>query len=122
ITDFAHWLRDTQGVQTETYDELWRYSVTDLDGFWKAIWEYFCVRGSGGEGAMAAEATPGAAWFPSASLNYAEHVFAERSDSDLAIVHASELRPTKTVTIGELKREVSAVAAGLRDSGIGPGD
>ena len=23
------------------YDELWRWSVEDLDGFWGALWEWF---------------------------------------------------------------------------------
>ena len=25
----------------ETYDELWRWSVEDLDAFWASLWEYF---------------------------------------------------------------------------------
>ena len=35
---------------------------------------------------------PGAKWFAGAELNYAEHVFAGKDASEIAILHASELR------------------------------
>ena len=25
----------------DTYEELWQWSVDDLDGFWAAIWDFF---------------------------------------------------------------------------------
>ena len=28
------------------YEELWRWSVDDLEGFWAAIWEFFEVQAS----------------------------------------------------------------------------
>ena len=30
----------------ETYDELWHWSVDDLDGFWASLWDYFDVKAS----------------------------------------------------------------------------
>ncbi len=43
---------------------------------------------------------PGAEWFPGARLNYAEHVFRGKVDEDVAIVHASELRPLGALDAG----------------------
>ena len=49
VTRFARWLSD-RGVLTETYDDLWRWSVTEVDAFWDAIWAYFGVVGERGDG------------------------------------------------------------------------
>jgi acetoacetyl-CoA synthetase len=66
---------------------------------------------------------PGAEWFPGAQLNYAEHVFRGKRDSEVALRHASELRsPGGEWTWGELGAQTAAVAAGLRELGVGPGD
>ncbi|MEY2440991.1 MAG: acetoacetyl-CoA synthetase, partial [bacterium] len=38
------WLASERSVCTETYAELWRWSVRDIEGFWASIAEYFDVR------------------------------------------------------------------------------
>src|SRR5262249_51645879 len=44
IGDFLRWLERTRGLTFRTYDEVWHWSVTDLPGFWGAVWEYFDVQ------------------------------------------------------------------------------
>ncbi|GAA3736018.1 acetoacetyl-CoA synthetase [Spinactinospora alkalitolerans] len=126
ITAFARWVRDTRGakgVDADDYDSLWRWSVTDLDGFWAAVWDYFGVRADTPyEQVLADREMPGATWFPGATLNYARHIFHGRDDDAVAIRHASELRVLGEWTWGELKRRTAAIAAGLRQLGVGPGD
>jgi acetoacetyl-CoA synthetase len=65
---------------------------------------------------------PGADWFPGARLSYAEHVFRGRADDDVAIRHASELRPLGEWTWGELRAHAGAVAGALREAGVEAGD
>ncbi|GAB3210113.1 acetoacetate--CoA ligase [Marinactinospora thermotolerans] len=125
ITAFARWVRENRGVDVgdHDYDALWRWSVTDLDGFWSAIWEYYDVRAETPFTAVLAErAMPGAVWFPGARLNYARHIFRDRDDERVAIRHASELRVLGEWTWGELRRRTAAIASGLRRLGVGPGD
>ena len=55
-------------------------------------------------------------------MNYAEHVFRGKDDDALAVQFASESRPLDSWTWGRLRAEMAAVAAGLRASGVGPGD
>ena len=38
---YQHWLRDQRGLSFDSYDALWRWSITDLDAFWQSIWDYF---------------------------------------------------------------------------------
>jgi acetoacetyl-CoA synthetase len=105
------------------YDELWRWSVEDLEGFWGAIWEFFDVQASEPyESVLGRRVMPGAQWFPGARLSYAEHFFRGRDDDTIAIRHASELRELSQWTWGELREQTARIAAGLRRLGVGPGD
>ena len=123
LTEFMRWLEAERGRRFAGYDELWRWSVDDLEGFWTAIWDFFAVRADGDSTpALASREMPGARWFPDASLNYAEHVFAGKDDAEAAILHASELRELSELSWGELRTQVAAVAAGLRALGVERGD
>ena len=104
-----------------TYDELWRWSVADLEGFWAAIWERFEVGGSY-DRVLADASMPGAVWFPGARLNYAERMFRGKPDDRTAIVHASELRELGEWSWGELREQTGRIRAGLAARGVGPGD
>ena len=123
LREFMRWLEAERGLSFAGYHELWQWSVDDLDGFWSAIWEFFDVRADGGPSpVLASREMPGARWFPNTSLNYAEHVFAGKRDEEVAILHASELRELEELRWGELRAQVAAVAAGLRELGVGRGD
>jgi acetoacetyl-CoA synthetase len=123
ITRFARWLAETRGLESESYHDLWRWSVTDLDAFWAAIWDYFDVRASVPyERVLGSRSMPGAEWFPGARLNYAEHVFRSREAGAIAVRHASELRQLAETTWGELAEATRRTAAALRASGVAPGD
>jgi acetoacetyl-CoA synthetase len=123
LTEFIRWLERERGLHFDGYEQLWRWSVDDLDGFWSAIWEFFEVQADGEPApVLAAREMPGARWFPNAKLNYAEHVFAGKDDEQTAILHASELRELGELSWGELRRQVAAVAAGLRGLGVERGD
>ena len=43
---YLDWLQRERGLEFETYDDLWQWSVDDLDGFWSSIWSFFDVRSS----------------------------------------------------------------------------
>ncbi len=123
MTEFIDWLRDERGREFGGYDELWRWSVTDLDGFWRAIWDFFEVQADGDPSAvLGSREMPGAEWFPNTRLSYPEHIFAGKDDAETAIFHASELRELDELSWGELRRQVAAVAAGLRALGVERGD
>ena len=123
VTRYARWLEETRGVRTSGYHDLWEWSVGELEAFWASIWDFFRVEASEPyEEVLASRAMPGATWFPGARLNYAQHVFRGRDGGEVAIRHASELRPLAELTWGELERATARAAAGLRAAGIGSGD
>jgi acetoacetyl-CoA synthetase len=104
-----------------TYDELWRWSVEDLAGFWGSIWAQFDL-GPRPERALARAEMPGAEWFPGASLNYAEYLLGRGRPGETAIAHATESQPLAELTWDELRDQVARCAAGLRRLGVGRGD
>jgi acetoacetyl-CoA synthetase len=106
-----------------SYDELWRWSVEDLEGFWGALWERFAVQASKPyERVLGRREMPGAEWFSGAELNYAEHVFRMARSGEPAIVHASESSPLAELSWDELGDQVARAAAGLRRLGVERGD
>ena len=44
---YLRWLRRERALDLAGYDELWRWSVDDLEGFWASIWDYFRDQGAG---------------------------------------------------------------------------
>jgi acetoacetyl-CoA synthetase len=117
MTRYMRWL--DRGFTT--YDELWRFSVEEMDAFWASIWEFFEVDAAY-ERVLGERGMPGAEWFTGARLNYAERAFRGKADDALALVHASELREQAEMTWGELRGQVARIAAGLRALGVGRGD
>jgi acetoacetyl-CoA synthetase len=53
IGRFLRWLRERRGLEFESYDTLWQWSVDDLDGFWSSIWDFFGVRSHAPSGSRA---------------------------------------------------------------------
>ncbi|MEA2220423.1 MAG: acetoacetyl-CoA synthetase [Solirubrobacteraceae bacterium] len=120
---YMRWLAAERGVAPSSYGELWRWSVADLEAFWSSIADYFDVRfETPPRAVLASRAMPGTRWFPGATLSYPEHVLRGHDDADVAIRHASELRPLSAMTWGELRSLSARIQAGLRALGVGHGD
>ncbi|GAA4236021.1 acetoacetate--CoA ligase [Actinomadura meridiana] len=126
VSHFVHWLWD-RGVLTETYDDLWRWSVTEVDAFWDAIWSYFEVVGNRGDGPVRTGGpmpVDGLTWFPGTTLNYAANALRKASDTpdDTAVIFRSEAGGHRVLTYRELALHVAEVRAGLAELGVGKGD
>ena len=123
ITRYREWLNETRGLRLQGYHDLWQWSVDELEAFWGSIWEFFEVEASAPyDRVLGRREMPGAQWFPGARLSYARHVFRDRDDAEVAIRHASELRPLAETTWGELRDQTARLGAALRELGVGPGD
>ncbi len=118
-------LEETRGLSFAGYDDLWRWSITELDAFWRSIWELGDVQASGQvDVALADAGMPGARWFPGARLNWAEHALrlTGRDDHEIVVVGRSQTRGRVTLTVAELRDQVARARAGLLRLGVGPGD
>jgi acetoacetyl-CoA synthetase len=121
---FMDWLRDHGRGDFGTYEELHRFSVTDLEGFWGGLWDFYGIRAAKPyERVLADRTMPGAKWFPGAQLNYAEHLVGTDQDLDqVAVVARSQTRPPRELTFGELRELAGRIRAGLQRLGVQRGD
>jgi acetoacetyl-CoA synthetase len=123
LTRFRRWLREHRNRAFSDYEELWQWSVTELEEFWAAIWDYYRMSSpTPFETPLATREMPGAVWFPGARVNYAEQVLDRARGSDPAILYLDEARERRTVATDTLRGQVGAFAAALRGLGVEPGD
>ena len=129
---YQDWLQSERGLSFENYEALWRWSVTDLTGFWQSVWDYFALQSPTAHSAVLGEARmPGAVWFSGAQVNYAQQVFrhvAAASAAGLpAIVSHNERSlaeggPAREIGWTELRQQVASLALHLKAQGVVPGD
>ena len=123
LTHFMKWLQAHRGLTFSNYPDLWRWSVTDLEGFWGALWEYCDVRASVPyERVLGRSEMPGADWFPGARLNYAEHALRFERPDATALFYFNERSALQSMSWEELGGSVRILATQLRRQGVGPGD
>ncbi len=124
MTRFMRWAGERHGRRFADYEGLRRWSLDELEDFWEDIWTFCGVRSSRGyERVLDSRTMPGTRWFAGAELNYAENMLLrDRRPDEVAVLHASELRPLAELTWGELSEQVADVAGGLRALGVERGD
>jgi acetoacetyl-CoA synthetase len=125
LKKYMDWLFVKKGLYFRSYNDLWDWSVTDLEDFWESIWQYFNVKSY--DIYLEVLIRPqrgmiGTKWFTRSRLNYAEHIFRNKTKEHPAILFQSERQKLTEVSWETLEKEVSAVAAWLRQRGVGPGD
>ncbi len=108
------------------YARMYQWSIRNGDQFWSAVAEFGAVRW---QTPPAATFVPppsgkmlGAVWFPGAKLNFAENLLPPEDDEVVILSHAEGRGRVLQMTGRELRAAVTACAASLRKSGIGPGD
>ncbi len=135
LARYRQWLQTTHGLRFSSYDELWQWSVDELEAFWATIWDYFEVQSPTPYAQVLVERRmPGARWFEGAQVNYARQVFRHAEQAHAAgqpaIVHADESAldagfgadTVHQLSWRELQRQVHALALALRAMGVQPGD
>ena len=132
IRRYQAWLQDTRGLIFESYEALWRWSVTDLDAYWQSIWDYFEMRSPTPFNAVLGKRTmPGAEWFVGATGNYVHQVFrhvdaAEAAGLPAIVSHGEASlasgQPARELGWAELRRQVASLALHLQAQGVQPGD
>ncbi|WP_036505719.1 acetoacetate--CoA ligase [Nocardia aobensis] len=121
VTDFARFVGARTGREFDDYHSLWEWSITDLAGFWGALWEYFEL-GDAPDTVLASSDMPGAQWFPGQLLNYVDQIARHARTDRPAIVYAGEQGGLTEISWAELLGRAASFAATLRELGVGPGD
>jgi acetoacetyl-CoA synthetase len=105
-------------------EELWQWSVQEIEKFWVSVWRYCDVIGQMGRPAIKdPDRMPGAQFFPEARLNFAENMLRfSRGNPRDAIVFWGEDKVKRRLAHAELWDDVARLAQYFRWLGLKPGD
>ncbi|KAJ2881003.1 hypothetical protein FB639_002707, partial [Coemansia asiatica] len=123
---FMNYVNSKRSLSLKTYDELYSWSVTDIESFWADVWEYTGTVFSQPyvdvmEKEKLMDEIP--KWFTGARLNYAENVFAANNDPQrTAIYSVGEGRSLKNLSFSQLQEQVRLCASAMRKAGLAVGD
>ncbi|WP_138989715.1 acetoacetate--CoA ligase [Larkinella sp. C7] len=122
---YLDWLFVKKGLYFRDYHDLWDWSTTDLEDFWRSIWQFFNVQSHRDYQDVIekpASGMIGTRWFTGATLNYAEHIFRNKTSERPAILFQSEQQSLTSLSWSELEQQVTAIAHFLRENNVRPGD
>ncbi|WP_373512327.1 acetoacetate--CoA ligase [Persicitalea sp.] len=125
LKHYIDWLFVKKGLFFRDYNDLWRWSVTDTEDFWESIWHYFQIKSHDTYFEVLRKKGDdmiGTRWFTRATLNYAEHVFRQKTKDQPALIFQSERQALTEISWAELEKDVAAVATWFRKRGVQPGD
>jgi acetoacetyl-CoA synthetase len=123
ITAFINWLRAERWRTFDSYWALWKWSATDLEGFWTAVWDYFDIRGTRAKDAVLIDAgMPVVSWFPGSELNYVDQVFRFETTERPAIIFGDETGVLREISYADLRARCGALAATFKRLGVRRGD
>jgi acetoacetyl-CoA synthetase len=121
LTDYEAAVRTRYQIGGAGYDPLWQWSVQHPDEFWTSILDYFEVPFDGEATPVVVGEMPDARWYPRLELSYAETML-RAAKGDEVVVAVDEAGGRPSLSGDELRRQVAAVAGGLRSLGVGVGD
>jgi acetoacetyl-CoA synthetase len=123
IVAYERWLKERYQLDFPDYGALWRWSVAEIESFWKSLWEYFDVAASVPPPVVLdGRRMPGAVWFPGARLNYAAEVLRNKDAGGPALLYVSETQGLESLSWPQLAAQVQSLAVQLRGAGVRPGD
>lgn len=120
---YMNWLKETKGLSFTDYNDLWKWSVNELEEFWASVWDFCEVKAFRKyDQVLESRQMPGAKWFTGSRVNYAENILKNNQGDKTAIYFRSEKIRRKEISWNELEKKVAALAHSLKELGVKPGD
>jgi acetoacetyl-CoA synthetase len=128
MSEFMSWL-GARGIRTcSTWEDLYSWSISDLDGFWRALATFTGVVFDSHANQAYKEPPQkkmlGATWFPGATLNFARNLLLadDALPAIISYVESGVGLSRSELSFAELRRDVAKCAAGLKKFGVKKGD
>jgi acetoacetyl-CoA synthetase len=122
LTSFTRYVEDLLNIKISSYRELYDWSVTEIEEFWKSVWIISgVIHSKPYRKILSGKKMPGAKWFEGAELNFAENLLRYRDDHT-ALISARENSSTIRLTYSDLYYAVISLSASLKEIGIKKGD
>ncbi|MFT5698711.1 MAG: acetoacetyl-CoA synthetase [Desulforhopalus sp.] len=120
---FMESVNQTQGISCTDYNELYQWSVDNIEAFWAELWRFAGIKASKEYQRVIDDPARmvGAQWFTESRLNFAENLLHYR-DEETALIFRGEDTVRRSLTYKELYAATAKVATALRQAGIVAGD
>ncbi|MGV9799215.1 acetoacetate--CoA ligase [Mycobacterium sp. NPDC003449] len=124
LREYLSWLERREGTCFCNHDDLWAWSVDDVDRFWISVIDYFGVEFvEPWTLVRTPDAMPNTRWFCGGKLNWAQEILRRGPGDAPALVCVREDDGlVREIDFAELRRSVAAVAGWLRRAGVRAGD
>ncbi len=122
---FMNWLESERDLRFKNYQQLWVWSVNDLERFWKCIWDYFGLESTTPFlKVLEEEKMPGASWFKGANVNLVYEIFRNYKENKdkTAVSFRSETLGDGVLSWGELVSKTSSLIKKFKELGVRKGD
>ncbi len=123
LNRFMRFVREETGnADLNSYAPLWQFSIDHPERFWTLLWDFCGIRASGAREPVIDTSDDGIAqWFPHIRLNITQNLLRFDDERTALLQIAQDGSATRT-SFAELRTQVAAMAAALRDLGVGAGD
>ncbi|MBI5441647.1 MAG: acetoacetate--CoA ligase [Deltaproteobacteria bacterium] len=123
LSDFIRFVNRERRLHVRGYNDLYRWSISEIPEFWEAVWQFADIRSSAlPQSVLREPKMPGGLWFDGARLNFAENLL-RRRDERVALTFVQEGGSVAgRVSYAELYRQVARFARFLSDQGVQAGD
>lgn len=123
LKNYQDWLLENYNLNFKNYDELWKWSISETALFWSSVWEYFRIINHGDKySSVLTGEMPKTKWFEGTLVNYAEHVFRNKTNERSAIIFKTEGRKVAHISWENLESQVAGLQSFLKGQGIKKGD
>ncbi|MBP7273684.1 MAG: acetoacetate--CoA ligase [Saprospiraceae bacterium] len=123
LQHYIHWVSENYGQQFVNYQDIWQWSVDNIETFWQSLFSYFDIQFSGTYSkVLSDEVMPRCKWFEGVNLNYAEHIFRQKNTNAPAIIFQAEHLPMQQISWATLEKQTAALASYLKSIGVQKGD
>ncbi|MEM0127905.1 MAG: acetoacetate--CoA ligase [Thermoplasmatales archaeon] len=122
LEKYRKWVNTTFSTDIKNYEELWKWSVDNIEKFWESLIFYFqIIREGSYNQILNSRAMPGNRWFSGLLLNYAENAINLGNQGTL-IISVNESGSRSEILRTEFLRSVGSIQSFLRDVGVAKGD
>ena len=123
VTKFINAVNKKHSLDINSYNELYKWSVENIQDFWAAMWEFGEIKASRKYSVAVDDLSrfPGAKWFVGARLNFAENLLRYRDDH-LAFIFRGENQKSAQMSYAQLYDSVACLSKSLREVGVVAGD
>jgi len=122
ITQFIKYVNSRQSLQISSWEELYRYSVSEIESFWEDLFHFSAFDHSGELLKILSERKmPGARWFEGIKISYAKNVF-QRLPAGYCITSRREGFPVARIKSDDLRSVSLKLASAFLELGVKDGD